>query len=252
MLAGSEWHDEDLVFAQPNGRPIDEKADYDEWARLLQKAGVRHVRLHDGRHTAATLLLSENVHPRVVMELLGHNQMRTTMDIYSHVMPTLAREAADRMGGLRRTAAYAGNGNHKCTHPDDVRHRAMTRSCLFPPVFAGAAAVIASPRQAQAAPNQRPALGTPAMSWLMRCLLHSGSGAVAPGWSSGATDAVCGRDLTGRAGWPGFSMCNGRLSVRRGDVSRRRAPDRDQAPSDGCQPPAAAPAGRPRGDTDSA
>ena len=90
MLAGSEWHDEDLVFAQPNGRPIDKKSDYDDWTRLLQKAGVRHVRLHDGRHTAATLLLSENVHPRVVMELLGHSQMRTTMDIYSHVMPALA------------------------------------------------------------------------------------------------------------------------------------------------------------------
>ncbi|WP_442928892.1 tyrosine-type recombinase/integrase [Modestobacter sp. VKM Ac-2984] len=58
------------------------------------------MRLHDGRHTAATLLLSENVHPRVVMKLLGHNQMRTTMDIFSHVMPAPAREAADRMGAL--------------------------------------------------------------------------------------------------------------------------------------------------------
>jgi integrase len=50
------------------------------------------------------LLLSENVHPRVVMELLGHSQMRTTMDIYSHVMPALAREAADRMGALLLTS----------------------------------------------------------------------------------------------------------------------------------------------------
>lgn len=54
MLAGSEWHDEDLVFAQANGRPIDKKTDHDDWTRLLRKAGVRHVRLHDGRHTAAT------------------------------------------------------------------------------------------------------------------------------------------------------------------------------------------------------
>jgi hypothetical protein len=97
MLAGSEWHDEDLVFTQPNGRPIAKRADYDDWCGLLKRAGVRHVRLHDGRHTAATLLLGEGVHPRVVMELLGHSQMRTTMDIYSHVMPALAREAADRM-----------------------------------------------------------------------------------------------------------------------------------------------------------
>src|SRR3954451_11481334 len=98
MLAGSEWHDDDLVFAQANGRPLDKKTDYDDCTRLLQKAGVRPVRLHDGRHTAAPLLLSENVPPRVVMELLGHSQMRTTTDIYSHVMPALAREAADRMG----------------------------------------------------------------------------------------------------------------------------------------------------------
>ncbi|MGY2004426.1 tyrosine-type recombinase/integrase [Blastococcus sp. SYSU DS1024] len=109
MLAGSEWHDEDLVFAQPNGRPIDKKTDYDDWTRLLQKAGVRHVRLHDGRHTAATLLLSENVHPRVVMELLGHSQMRTTMDIYSHVMPALDREAADRMGSASASRAAASD-----------------------------------------------------------------------------------------------------------------------------------------------
>src|SRR3954469_25214289 len=104
MLAGSEWNDEDLVFVQPNGRPIDKKADYDAWTALLDAAGVRHVRLHDGRHTAATLLLSENVHPRVVMELLGHSQIRTTLDIYSHVMPALAREAADRMGAVLLTS----------------------------------------------------------------------------------------------------------------------------------------------------
>jgi len=67
MIAADEWHDEDLVFAQLNGRPIDKKADYDARRNLLKSAGVRHVRLHDGRHTAATLLLSEGVHPRVVM-----------------------------------------------------------------------------------------------------------------------------------------------------------------------------------------
>ena len=100
MLAGSDWADEDLVFAQPNGRPIDKKVDYKTWRNLLVEAGVRHVRLHDGRHTAATLLLAGGEHPRVVMELLGHTQIRTTMDIYSHVMPALAREAANRMDAI--------------------------------------------------------------------------------------------------------------------------------------------------------
>lgn len=95
--AGSEWDEIGLIFTQPNGRPIDKKSDWDAWKQLLQDAGVRHIRLHDARHTAATLLLSAGVHPRVVMDLLGHSQMRTTTDIYSHVMPALAQEAAERM-----------------------------------------------------------------------------------------------------------------------------------------------------------
>ncbi|SDO61103.1 tyrosine-type recombinase/integrase [Geodermatophilus sp. DSM 45219] len=117
MLAGCEWQDEDLAFARPNGRPVDRKPDHDDWARLLRCPGVRHVRLHDGRHSAATLLLGENVRPRVVMELLGHSRMRTTMDVYSHVMPALAREAADRMGGL----LLPGEGGRTTTRDDSGR-----------------------------------------------------------------------------------------------------------------------------------
>jgi integrase len=96
--AGSLWEEHDLVFAQVNGRPLDKRSDWEAWKALLKRAAVREVRLHDGRHTAATLLLSEGVHPRVVMELLGHSQMRTTTDTYSHVMPALAEEAAAKMG----------------------------------------------------------------------------------------------------------------------------------------------------------
>lgn len=98
ITAGPLWQNHDLVFAQPNGRPIERKSDWRAWKALLREADVRVVRLHDGRHTAATLLLSEGVHPRVVMEVLGHAQMRTTTDTYSHVMPALGRDAADRMG----------------------------------------------------------------------------------------------------------------------------------------------------------
>ncbi len=98
IAAGPLWKDNDLVFAQVNGRPIERKSDWHSWKALLREAGVREVRLCDGRHTAATLLLSEGVHPRVVMEVLGHAQMRTTTDTYSHVLPALGRDAADRMG----------------------------------------------------------------------------------------------------------------------------------------------------------
>ncbi|WP_299954386.1 hypothetical protein [uncultured Modestobacter sp.] len=98
MLAGSEWHDEGLLFAQPNGRPIDKKADYDDWTRLLQIAGVRHVRLHDGRQTATTLLLSENMQSKVLLELLG--SMRTRMTSTATSCRQWPAEAADRMSAL--------------------------------------------------------------------------------------------------------------------------------------------------------
>ncbi len=64
---------------------------------LVGKAGVRRIRFHDLRHTCASLLLSQGVPARVVMDVLGHSQMAVTMDLYSHVMPTALREAAEAM-----------------------------------------------------------------------------------------------------------------------------------------------------------
>jgi integrase len=60
---------------------------------LLKKAGLPLIRFHDLRHTAATLLLSLHVHPKVVQELLGHSQIGITLDTYSHVLPDLQRDA---------------------------------------------------------------------------------------------------------------------------------------------------------------
>ena len=61
------------------------------------------------------------MHPRVVMELLGHSQMRTTMDIYSHVMPALAREAADRMGALLLQVRAGQTATRTATRDDSGR-----------------------------------------------------------------------------------------------------------------------------------
>jgi integrase len=61
---------------------------------------VPPVRLHDLRHTAASLLLAQGVPPRVVMEILGHSQIALTMNTYSHVAPEVSREAADRMARM--------------------------------------------------------------------------------------------------------------------------------------------------------
>ena len=61
--AGSEWRDGGWVFTQPNGKPIDPRADHAEWKAVLAAAGVRDARLHDARHTAATMLLVLGVQP---------------------------------------------------------------------------------------------------------------------------------------------------------------------------------------------
>lgn len=87
-----------LRLLPPNGRPIDPRRDWANWKALLAVAGVRDARLHDARHTAATLLLQQGVPARVAMQVLGHSQIGLTLGTYSHVVPELAQEAADRMG----------------------------------------------------------------------------------------------------------------------------------------------------------
>ncbi len=67
---------------------------------MLRKAGLPHKRFYDLRHTCASLLLVQGVHPRVVMEILGHSQISLTMNTYSHVIPTLQEEAARKMNKL--------------------------------------------------------------------------------------------------------------------------------------------------------
>jgi hypothetical protein len=64
---------------------------------MWRKTGLPYRRFYDLRHTCATLLLVQGVHPRVVMEILGHSQISLTMNTYSHVVPTLQEEAASRM-----------------------------------------------------------------------------------------------------------------------------------------------------------
>jgi integrase len=102
IAAGSCWWTEptapkgmcwDLVFRQPDGRPVGHKRDHADWKALLADAGVRDARLHDARHTAASLLLLK-VPARVVMEVLGHSSYQLTMNTYSHVAPELNSEAA--------------------------------------------------------------------------------------------------------------------------------------------------------------
>jgi len=99
MVAGQLWVDYGLVFCQPNGRPIDPRADLREWKAVLMRAGVRDARLHDARHTAATMLLVQGVDPRTVMDLLGWSHITMTRR-YQHVVDQLRTEATRRVGNL--------------------------------------------------------------------------------------------------------------------------------------------------------
>ena len=65
--------------------------------RLIKKAGLPQIRFHDLRHTCATLLLSKNVHPKIVQEMLGHATVAITLDTYSHVLPGMGDQAATAM-----------------------------------------------------------------------------------------------------------------------------------------------------------
>jgi integrase len=107
-IAGDAWSDRGLVFCTGTGGPLDVGYVAHAKDRALAAAGLPHVRTHDLRHTAATYLLSQGVHPKVVQDLLGHSSITLTMNTYSHVLPSLHQEVAKHMDSLiSRTKADA-------------------------------------------------------------------------------------------------------------------------------------------------
>ena len=94
------WNPLDLVFPTPAGTPQHGKTLTTSYHQLLKRAQLPRVRFHDLRHTAATLMLSRGVHPKIVSEMLGHANIAITLDLYSHVTPTMQREAASAMDSL--------------------------------------------------------------------------------------------------------------------------------------------------------
>jgi integrase len=97
LAAGERWVNLDLVFPSGRGTLADGPNVTHRFHKLLTRAGLPAMRFHDLRHACASLLLVQGVHPRVVMETLGHSQISLTMNTYSHVLPALQRDAADRM-----------------------------------------------------------------------------------------------------------------------------------------------------------
>jgi integrase len=101
MKLGQDYQNYDLVFASEIGTPYDIKNLRDRnFKKIIEKADLPKIRLYDLRHTTATLLLSAGENPKVVSERLGHASIVLTLDTYSHVLPTMQKEATNKLEKL--------------------------------------------------------------------------------------------------------------------------------------------------------
>lgn len=104
LQVGPAWQDHGLVCCREDGTPIRPDSITVLYKAVLRRAGVPRVRFHDLRHSHATLLLGQGVHPKVVSERLGHSQIAVTMDLYSHVSLPMQQEAVQKLDNLLRNA----------------------------------------------------------------------------------------------------------------------------------------------------
>jgi integrase len=99
-LASPHWHDDDLVFANDTGGPLDPSWQTHVFKTALSDAGLPAIRFHDLRHTAATLLLAAGVSPKVIADMLGHTTITITLDTYSAYVPAMHMQAAATMDAI--------------------------------------------------------------------------------------------------------------------------------------------------------
>lgn len=102
---GIGLREDDLVFSDLEGKPFRPDSVTHAWVKLVRRIGLKGIRLHDARHTHASLMLKQGVHPRIVQERLGHASIQMTLDTYSHVALGLQEAAAagfDKMVSPRR------------------------------------------------------------------------------------------------------------------------------------------------------
>ncbi len=98
---GESWQEHELVFPSEVGTPIDPRNLLRHFKGVLRQVGLpEHIRFHDLRHSCATFLIAQGVHPRVVMEILGHSQIAVTMNTYGHVLPETQKDAVGKVDAL--------------------------------------------------------------------------------------------------------------------------------------------------------
>jgi len=97
LQQGKDYHDNDLIICQYNGKPFSVDWYSTKFKRLLQDNGMRVIRLHDLRHSHATYSLKMGVNAKALQKRMGHSTFSTTMDTYSHVLDDMGREAAETL-----------------------------------------------------------------------------------------------------------------------------------------------------------
>lgn len=100
LAMGEHYEDNGLVFSRPDGTPIHPDRASKMFNQLVARSGLRRIRLHDLRHTHATIALRAGIHPKVVSERLGHGSITITLDTYSHAIPAMQEEAAETVAAL--------------------------------------------------------------------------------------------------------------------------------------------------------
>jgi integrase len=113
LFAGNRWKENDLIFPTTIGTAWEPRNLYRHFKTVLAQAGLPDIRFHDLRHTAATLMLQQGTHPKVVQERLGHADISLTLNTYSHVLPDIQEEAAEKFDLL----LIAHEPNSKSEHP---------------------------------------------------------------------------------------------------------------------------------------
>ncbi len=91
------WEYDDLVFTTDSGNHLFPRNVLRAFYRIIEKAELPKITFHDMRHTNATMRLKEGIHPKIVSERLGHSSVRITLDTYSHALPSLQKEAAEKL-----------------------------------------------------------------------------------------------------------------------------------------------------------
>ena len=142
LLLGKPLSEDDLVFGNVDGTPMDPGTLTHNFARIARRADLPGTRFHDLRHTFASLMLLVGIHPKIVSEALGHSSVAFTLDVYSHLVPGLMEAAGKRLDevlepelanleNVGKMSAKWDSGGEKRVKPDSQRSDSNRRPAVY-------------------------------------------------------------------------------------------------------------------------